>query len=78
MFGDRPRRRDDRDNPWRDATPIERELREMLFVIMIQNENILAELEEREPKLTPEDQARVDEIFEIETRDVKKIDDAMK
>lgn len=59
---------------WRNATWAERQLRDLLLRITAQNEVILAAIEKRAPKLSPEDQAAVDEIFAIEVSDRKKID----
>lgn len=69
---DRNQRHDD----WKRATWAERQLRDMLAKIILQNAAILAKLEDH--KLSPEDQAKVDEIFAIETSDIAKIDTAQK
>lgn len=59
---------------WREAPWWARRLRDNLAIVTLQNEAILAQLERRESKLSPEDREAVDEIFAIEDRDRKRID----
>lgn len=60
-------------DPWKDAPDWAVELREMLVATMNQNELILAKLENRATYLTPEDQAKIDQIFKAATADTAKL-----
>ncbi|MDB5612072.1 MAG: hypothetical protein JWP25_8972 [Bradyrhizobium sp.] len=60
-------------DPWKDAPPYEIELREMIIATMNQNELILAKLENRATYLTPEDQAKLDQIFKTATGGAAKL-----
>lgn len=62
---------------WRWATWGERRLRDMLLAITLQNEAILAKLEARDSKLSPEDQAKLNQIFDRATATTAKIDEAI-
>lgn len=65
------------EDPWEMAPTDSVEIGTMLVVIIIQNEMILAELQKRPSKLSPQDQARINEIFEKVTADTAKIDEAL-
>jgi len=52
------------------------DLKDAQMIIMFQNELILAKLEKRGSKLSPEDQAKVNKIFAKASGIVKKIDEA--
>lgn len=65
------------DDPWDGAPAHLMEIGAMLAIIMIQNEAILAKVEQRSPKLSPEDQATVNELFDRATADTAKIDAAL-
>jgi hypothetical protein len=60
-------------DPWKGAPDWAVELREMLVATMNQNELILAKLENRATYLTPEDQAKIDQIFKTATADTAKL-----
>lgn len=62
---------------WRDAPWWARRLRDTLSILVLQNEAILAKLEERPPKLSPEDQKHLNEIFDAATATAKKIKDTV-
>lgn len=49
---------------------------ELQFITISQNEAILAALEKRANRLSPQDQRDVDTIFEVATGIKKKIDEA--
>jgi hypothetical protein len=72
------RGRERRRSPWDDAPPWAHDLADMVFAVMMQNEDMLALLQKRTSKLSPEDQAAVDAIVAESTRLRKEIDDAMK
>lgn len=63
-------------NPWNSAPIWAIELREMIIATMNQNELILAKLNNRATYLTPEDQAKLNEIFDTSIADTAKIDAA--
>lgn len=71
------RHRDDH-GPWFGASARERHLAEMLAVVIAQNEAILAKLEARPSKLSPEDQAMADQIFATAAATTAKVDAALK
>lgn len=52
--------------------------RDLLTIIMIQNEIMLAKLDNRASYITPADQAKLDEAWRIEKSDIRKMDDAKK
>lgn len=58
---------------WSDAPRWARSLMDAQVVIMIQNECILAKLEQRANKLSPEDQAKVNELFDKATGITSKV-----
>lgn len=63
---------------WREATWAERRLRDMLIGVTLQNEAILAAIEKRAPKLSSEDQAKLNQIFDKATATSTKLDAAQK
>lgn len=64
------------DNPWRGAPPWAVKLGARQLITILQNEVILAKLEQRECKISPEDQAKLDQIFDEATGITTKIDAA--
>lgn len=70
--------RHQRDDPWERAPEWAIELGEMQFVLMLQNEAILATLERRAPKLSPKDQETLNTIFDVSEATIKHIEDAQK
>ena len=65
-------------NPWQNGPPWAADLRHKLWHIICQNEAILAKLENRESHLSPEDQAKLNRIFDTTKADAAKIDAAVK
>jgi hypothetical protein len=63
-------------DPWVDAPAWAIEIAEMQFVTMLQNESILAMLEKRASKLSPEDQKTLNTIFNVVAATNKKMDAA--
>lgn len=61
--------------PWDGAPNWAREIGEFLAIAVCQNEAILAKLEDRPCKLSPEDQAIMTEIFDTATASVAKAGD---
>lgn len=68
---------DPKRSAWYDAPRWARKLGEMQLATMIQNEAILAKLEQRESKLSPEDQEKLNKIFDIASGDAAKIDKSL-
>ena len=60
----------------REAPIDQAEIGELLAIIVMQNEVIMARLEERSPKLSPEDQKKINQIFDLATADRAKLDAA--
>lgn len=67
-----------RDDPWERAPEWAIELGEMQFILMLQNEAILAALERRASKLSPKDQETLNTIFDVSEATTKRIEDAQK
>lgn len=65
-----------RENPWRGAPDWAKEIGARQLITILQNEVILAKLEQRECKILPEDQAKLDAIFDVATGITAKIDEA--
>lgn len=63
---------------WRGAPAWALDLLEMQYIIMVQNEALLAKLEDRSTRLSQKDQKALDEIVETLKGTNTKIDDAKK
>lgn len=71
LFGyDTHRHRD----PWEGSPPWAVEIGVAQAIIIMQNEAILAKLEDRPAKLSPEDQAKLNKIFDRATASTAKVD----
>jgi hypothetical protein len=62
---------------WRGAPWWARRLRDTGALLVLQNEAILAKLEERPPSYPPEDQAKINQIFDTATATAAMADDAL-
>lgn len=63
---------------WRGAPAWALDLMEMQYFVMLQNEAILAKLEDRSTRLSPKDQKALDEIVTVLNGTNTKIDTAKK
>lgn len=66
------------DIPWRDIPDWAFDLMQLQLTIMAQNEAIMAALESRDSRLTPEDQALVNKIAKVAGNINRKIDAAQR
>lgn len=65
-------------NSWRGAPPWAIDLLELQYYVMLQNEEIMAKLEDRSTRLSETDQKALNEIVNILTGTNAKIDNAKK